>query len=471
MDPPFEHFIQSPIGLVPKDNGKDHRLIFHLSYPQKKEEQLSVNGNMPPELCRVKYPNFTEAVQLYIREGQSCKIGCSNIKAAFRNLGILRCHWYLLVLKARNPVDLKFYYFFDKCLPFGASISCSHFQRVSNGIAHIVSTRTGKKLVNYLHDYYFAALVKLVCNGQIREFLQVCAVINFPIFLEKTFWAMTRMVFLGMLIDMVIQCMCILMDKIEKAQILIRGVLDRSSKKLTVKELQHICGVLNFFCRCVVPGRAFTRCLFHYTSNMYLQPHHHIRINAEMRKDLMTWMSFLEHPSIYCRPFVDFHDYLVVDELNFYTDASGKIGMGEICNLSWMYQIWNHCFLRSCNPSIEYLELYALVAEVLQWVSRFQNRRIIIFCDNKSVQDMVNQSSSSCRNCMVLIRLLVLAELKHNVRIFIKYVKSSENYWADMLSRAKLAQFKREGLEEGIFELDRTPVPSEIWPVEKIWMS
>ena len=31
---PFEHFIQSPIGLVPKDGGKDTRLIFHLSYPR-----------------------------------------------------------------------------------------------------------------------------------------------------------------------------------------------------------------------------------------------------------------------------------------------------------------------------------------------------------------------------------------------------------------------------------------------------
>ena len=33
---PFESYIQSPIGLVPKDGGKDTRLIFHLSYPRGK---------------------------------------------------------------------------------------------------------------------------------------------------------------------------------------------------------------------------------------------------------------------------------------------------------------------------------------------------------------------------------------------------------------------------------------------------
>ena len=31
-DPPFEYFMQSPVGLVSKDNGKRTRLIFHLSY-------------------------------------------------------------------------------------------------------------------------------------------------------------------------------------------------------------------------------------------------------------------------------------------------------------------------------------------------------------------------------------------------------------------------------------------------------
>ena len=29
---PYDTYIQSPIGLVPKDGGKDWRLIFHLSY-------------------------------------------------------------------------------------------------------------------------------------------------------------------------------------------------------------------------------------------------------------------------------------------------------------------------------------------------------------------------------------------------------------------------------------------------------
>ena len=48
---PFEYFIQSPIGLVPKDGGKDTRLIFHLLY--SRDGKSSVNANTPTELCKV----------------------------------------------------------------------------------------------------------------------------------------------------------------------------------------------------------------------------------------------------------------------------------------------------------------------------------------------------------------------------------------------------------------------------------
>ena len=46
---PFDNYIQSPIGLVPKDNGINTRLIFHLSYPRNGKTP-SVNGHTPRHL-------------------------------------------------------------------------------------------------------------------------------------------------------------------------------------------------------------------------------------------------------------------------------------------------------------------------------------------------------------------------------------------------------------------------------------
>ena len=205
---PFDNFIQSPIGLVPKDGGKDTRLIFHLSYPRGKG--TSVNANTPADKCSVKYPDFNDAIQLCIREGKSCKTAKSDMQSAFRNLGMKKCDWKYLVMKATSPLDGKTYYFVDKCLPFGASISCSHFQRFSNAIKHIVEWRTKKSLVNYLDDFLFAAIMRLLCNNQVRTFLEVCESIRFPVSMEKIFWATTRLTFLGLLIDTINQCVSIL---------------------------------------------------------------------------------------------------------------------------------------------------------------------------------------------------------------------------------------------------------------------
>ena len=301
---PFDNYIQSPIGLVPKDGRKDTRLIFHLSYPRN--GVTSVNVNTPAEKCSVCYPDFNEAIQLCIEQGKNCHIGKSDMKSAFRNLGIKMDHWKFLVMKAVSLLDGRTYYFVDKCLPFGASISCSHFQRFSNAVSHIVQWKTKQGLVNYLDDYLFAHLRKLLCNRQVKEFLAVCEAISFPVSLEKTFWASNKLTFLGLLIDTISQCVCIPVDKVAKAVLLIESILNKASKKVTLNQLQKVCGFLNFLGRCVIPGRAFTRRLYAYTANDKLKPHHHIRVNDDMRSDLEMWLTFLNHPAVFCRPFLDF---------------------------------------------------------------------------------------------------------------------------------------------------------------------
>lgn len=87
-------------------------------------------------------------------------------------------------MKAMHPLTNKWYFFVDKCLPFGSSISCAIFQAISDAIS-LVTFRTRKPNVNYLDDYLFAAVLKRFCDLQIQRFLDVCQEINFPVALEK----------------------------------------------------------------------------------------------------------------------------------------------------------------------------------------------------------------------------------------------------------------------------------------------
>lgn len=54
--PPFPNFRVSPLGLVPKKNSGEFRVIHHLSYP----EGTSVNDGIPSEFCSVQYQDIDE---------------------------------------------------------------------------------------------------------------------------------------------------------------------------------------------------------------------------------------------------------------------------------------------------------------------------------------------------------------------------------------------------------------------------
>ena len=168
-----------------------------------------------------------------------------------------------------------------------------------------------------------------------------------------------------------------------------------------------------------------------------------------------------------CRPFVDLNKFESSATLNFYSDASGKIGFRAVFSKKWMFGLWNESFLKD-NPSIEYQELFALCAAIFSWEELIANTRVIIFCDNQAVVSMINNTTSGCHRCMVLIRLLVLNNLKFNRRVFIRYVTSKNNGLSDALSRNQLDRFKRFAAHLDMEEF-LTKINAEIWPVDKVW--
>ena len=82
-----------------------------------------------------------------------------------------------------------------------------------------------------------------------------------------------------------------------------------------------------------------------------------------------------------------------------------------------------------------------------------------MFCDNKSVVSMINATTSSCKNCMFLIRLLVLSGLVDNRRVFACHVRGRDNKLADSLSRLDLDRFWREAPQNMTKHPDKTSPP------------
>ena len=372
-------------------------------------------------------------------------------------------------------------YFVDKCLPFGASISCAHFQHFSNSLKHLVNFAVGCKqsLTNYLDDYLFLAAIESQCNYLVNTFLGICKKISFPVALDKTFWATLRLVFLGILLDGKGWRLCIPEEKRIKALNMIQKIV--SKKKATIKDLQKLTGLLNFLCRAIHPGRTFTRRMYNKYSSPkdrkgnQLKHYHHVKLDEEFAKDCQVWRLFLENAEsvTITHPFIDFENdrfTFNAQTLEFYTDASAckDLGFGCYFRGEWTFGRWEMGFIEECEPSIEYLELFALLVGIFVWRDRLRNARFVIFCDNEAVVHMVNSGVSKCPHCMYLLRLLTLNNLLFNRRVFVRHVTSKANYLADSLSRLKFDVFFR--LVPSYVKREPETLPAELWPLSKIWL-
>ena len=133
-----------------------------------------------------------------------------------------------------------------------------------------------------------------------------------------------------------------------------------------------------------------------------------------------------------------------------------------------MFGVWGHDFIDECDPSIAFLELYAVALSIKLWLKKFQNMRIILFCDNDGAVRMINRQSSRCRRCMNLIRIITLESLACNTRIFAKHVKGIHNGISDSLSRMDFNRFKRLTKD---MDMEHYPdsLPFEMYPPRKMW--
>ena len=294
---------------MPKKGNKT-RLIFHLSHNfSDNEHEFSLNYHTPKELCSTKYNDLDAAVRscLYIsgnaQHQHPLVLAKTDLVSAFRMLPIVKSHWKWLVFKAKDPLTGKTIYFFDKCLPFGASISCSHYQRFSNAIKAIAEYLTGKKLhiTNYLDDFLFVELTTRACNRLMSIFLNLCSKLGVPVSEEKTEWGSQSLVFLGILIDGTSLMLCIPLDKRTRVLHMLQSIVQK--KKATVKQLQQLTGHLNFLSRAIFPGRAFTRQMYTKFTNLsrpkkgvVLKSYHHVRLDQEFKFDCQMWLTFLSNP-------------------------------------------------------------------------------------------------------------------------------------------------------------------------------
>ena len=114
------------------------------------------------------------------------------------------------------------------------------------------------------------------------------------------------------------------------------------------------------------------------------------------------------------------------------------------------------------QPGIAWQELFALVVACHLWGSIFSNERILFFCDNKSVVDIVNSKRSRIPRVMDLVRHLTLLTLRYNFYLKVQHIEGKRNVIADSISRFQMERFRMLAPHA---DPAPTPVPQELWEI------
>lgn len=441
--PPFDNFVVSPLGIVPKKAPNEFRLIQHLSYPHEN----SVNSGIPVDFSSVRYASIQDAIVFVKRLGVGCYLAKTDIKSAFRIIPIHPEDYPLLGMKWQGN------YYFDRCLPMGCRSSCAIFERFSTALEWAAKQIfQADEIIHVLDDFLLIAKSKQSCENLLSRFISLCNYLGVPIAPEKTVGPETELPFVGITLDSIRMEARLPEEKLEKCRMMLRAFYKR--RKVTLRELQSLIGLLNFTCSVVLPGRAFLRRLIDLTRGIR-RPHFKIRLNKHAKSDLIVWLSFLEQYN--GRTFF-LDERMSASRYEITSDAAGSKGYGALFNTHWFYGSWPASW-QSLN--ITALELFPLVIALHIWGDQLADKCVTFVTDNAALVDIINKQTSKHKIVMILIRDMVLTTLKFNIFFTARHLPGKLNERADLISRFQIERFK--AISPGMDEFP-TPVPENLQP-------
>jgi hypothetical protein len=264
------------------------------------------------------------------------------------------------------------------------------------------------------------------------NFSKLSESLGVPLKREKTVRPCTTLTFVGIELDSIEMEKRLPLDKLTKIKQLLKEFSVR--KKVTLKELQSLIGVLSFACSVVTPGRPFLRRLIDLTLGLK-QPHHKRRLNKEAKADLAAWSVFVDS---FNGKSLFISDKLESSEtLNLFTDAS-NLGCGGYLGSKWFAQEWPPDWT---HHHINTKEMFPITVAVELWGNILQNKSITFHTDNLTVMHIINKQSSTDKNIMHLVRRLVVACLSFNISFQARYIPGLQNILADKLSRLQIREF------------------------------
>ena len=366
-----------------------------------------------------------------------------DIKSAYRLIPVHPRDRLLLGMQWRGDL------YIDGMLPFGLRSAPKIFNAIADALEWCIAQKGVHHLFHYLDDFLVMGPPNSsICHESLHILETLCAKLGVPLAPDKRDGPASVLVFLGIIIDTVKGELRLPPEKLQR---LIDSVSTWMNKRVcTRREFQSLIGTLQHACSVIKPGRTFLRRAIALLSVAKRQ-HHHIRLNADFRSDMMWWKIFAAHWN---------GRALIIPQgppdVTITSDASGSWGCGAWCTNWWFQLQWSQEML---NKHISVKELIPIIIAAIVWGHTLNRKRVLCNCDSSAVVAVINTRYSKDKDLMQLLRCLFFVEAYYQFHMIARHLPGTLNDCADDLSRNRLSAF-RTRLPNA--DTHPTPIPSSL---------
>ena len=440
--PPFDNYVVSPMGAIPKRGGNRIRLIHDLSYPCSD----SVNLAIDPESYSLHYSSIDCAVSACCKF-ESPLLANIDIKDAYKAIGVASKDWHLLGLKWQVP-GITGDYYFGKVLSFGLRSAPALFDEYAMALEKVMPLAgVSCCIIRYVDDFLIVGGSVAQVAGDLKLTIDTARQAGFTIQSEKVSGPCRVLQFLGIVIDLDRGVLRISQERMEE----IRGILSECQglKMVSKRKLLKVVGKLAFAARVVRTGRAFLGRLIGLAKTAKAL-HHRVRLSAAARADLLWWQKCIQSHNGTCiiKP-----DWSIGGIHHVYTDAS-DYGFGGVWGDQWFGLAYTGQLAELGSRSINWRELHVAVRALATWGPVLRESKVMFHIDNQVTCHVLNKLYTPVKELMELVRLWCLLVEEYSIVIAVVYINTNDNTLADAISRGEIDTFK--SVHSGS--------PARVWP-------
>jgi hypothetical protein len=338
--PPFSTVRINPLGVAESKYSGKKRLIVDLSSPHDSEDISNLNDLINKEDFSLSYVKVDDAIRLIktLSTGEPLYLCKTDMEDAFKQVPL-----HPTMIPYHGVKWNKQYYFYTR-LVFGSRSSPKLYDQLATVVAWILENKYNvTPLLHLLDDFLCVCPPGSDPQHLMDTMLSVFGKLGIPLSAKKTVGPVNTLEYLG--VELCTKSMMARLpeNKLVRMRQIVTSFLGRAS--CTKRELLSLLGHLQFACRVITVGRAFTARLLK-ASTTVKKLNYFVKLNQECRKDLHMWGTLLcqwNGVSL-------FLDLATTDDydLELYTDASG-VGFGGYYQGAWFYVaqiIYGSC----CSP-------------------------------------------------------------------------------------------------------------------------